>query len=148
MTSFTNSEAYQVIWHIRRLFRLLAARSDEHISDLGVTSADRAVLEFLYPEHAFTVPELAVRYRVTRQHVQVTVNRLLKRGLVEQRPNPRHLRSKLIRLTSRGRKLFETILGRDQEAVTALFGGLPAGCVETTHNTLRTLLERLEGDPQ
>lgn len=148
MTAFTDSEAYQVIWHIRRLFRVLAARSDELISDLGVTAADRAVLEFLYPEQAFTVPELAVRYRVTRQHVQVTVNRLLERGLVEQRPNPRHRRSKLIRLTSRGRNLFDTILRRDQEEVAALFKELPAGRVETTHNTLRTLLERLEGDPQ
>ena len=148
MKSFTNSEAYQVIWHIRRLFRVLAARSDEIISDLGVTAADRAVLEFLYPKQAFTVPKLAVRYNVTRQHVQVTVNRLLERGLVEQCPNPRHQRSKLIRLTSRGRSLFDKILRRDQEAVAAMFEGLPARRVETTHSTLQTLLERLEGDPK
>lgn len=145
MKTFNDSESYQVIWHIRRLFRVMAARSDELISDLGVTAADRAVLEFLYPEQVFTVPELAVRYRVTRQHVQVTVNRLLERGLVEQCPNPRHRRSKLIRLTSRGRNLFNTILRRDEEAVAALFEGLPADRVETTHNTLRILLERLDG---
>jgi len=45
------------------------------------------------------------------------VNALLEKGLVEQRPNPRHKRSPLVRLTAEGRTLFRTILRRDERAV-------------------------------
>jgi DNA-binding MarR family transcriptional regulator len=69
---------YQIIWLIRRLFRSLSQKSDEMLRELGITAADRAVLEFLYPDAALSVPEIAKRYDVSRQHVQVTVNPLLE----------------------------------------------------------------------
>lgn len=54
-----------------------------------------------------TVPQLAQFRGVSRQHVQVTVNDLVQRGLVEVLDNPRHKRSKLVRLTTRGRNYVE-----------------------------------------
>ena len=106
--------AYAIVWLIRRLFRAMARRSDESLADLGIRSADRAVLEFLSQGEELTVPVIAERYQVSRQHVQVTVNRLVERSLVATRPNPRHQRSPRIALTARGRRLFARILERDQ----------------------------------
>ena len=143
MSGFRESESYQVIWLVRRLFRALARRAEANLADLGISVADRAVLEFLYPDHRLSVPEIAARYEVSRQHVQVTVNALLERGLVVARDNPRHRRSPLLELSDSGRSLFAGVLERDAAAVNELFAAIPQSRVRTTRQTLRALLDQL-----
>ena len=41
------SDEYGVTWLVRRLFRAMADKADDYLADLGITAADRAVLEFL-----------------------------------------------------------------------------------------------------
>ncbi len=94
----SDNAQYQIIWLIRRLFRALAQKSGENLSAFGISVADRAVMEFLYPEKKMSVPEIAERYKVSRQHVQSTVNSLLAQELVETQENPRHKRSLHIKL--------------------------------------------------
>jgi DNA-binding MarR family transcriptional regulator len=100
------SPQYEVTWLIRRVFRAMAQLADSYLRAHGLSAADRAVLEFLYPDGALSVPEIAARYQVSRQHVQVTVNTLLDDGFLQSRPNPRHKRSPLFALTHVGRELF------------------------------------------
>ncbi len=49
-----------------------------------------------------TVPQLARRRRVTRQHVQTLADALSREGQVAFAPNPSHRRSSLVMLTLRG----------------------------------------------
>ena len=91
-----DSDAYRITWLIRRLFRAMGQKANEHLSDRGLTAADRAVLEFLSAAEGLTVPEIAARYQVSRQHIQVTVNGLVGKGLLTTRENPQHKRSPLI----------------------------------------------------
>lgn len=137
------SEPYQVIWLIRRLFRALAQRSNENLEGFGISVADRAVMEFLYPEKELSVPEIAERYKVSRQHVQVTVNSLLETGVVVTKENPRHKRSPLIALSKKGRKLFGAVLKKDEEAVRLLFSNVSKKNVQITQQTLQFLLNQL-----
>ena len=139
-----SAEQYQVTWLVRRLFRAMAQNASERLVDLGVTAADRAVLEFLYPKEQLTVPEIAARYQVSRQHVQVTANALLEHKLITSKPNPAHKRSSLLALTSKGRKLFERIRKNDERAITQLFGNISRADTNTTCRTLQTLLEKLQ----
>ena len=78
----------------------MAAAADDYLEASGLSAAERAVMEFLYPDRRLTVPEIAARYDVSRQHVQVTVNRLVDKGLLRAETNPRHKRSVLLRLDS------------------------------------------------
>lgn len=144
MSEFRESDAYQITWLTRRLFRAMADKADSYLKPLGITAADRAILEFLYPDKTLTVPEIARRYDVSRQHVQVTVNPLLEEGLLRQRPNPAHKRSPHIMLTAAGRKLFDKIRRRDQRAIEELFAGVSATGQRQTRETLAKLLKRLE----
>ena len=82
MSNAAASDQYQVIWLIRRLFRALSQKSSENLEGLGISVAERAVMEFLYPEKMLSVPEIAEQYNVSRQHIQVTVNSLLESELV------------------------------------------------------------------
>jgi len=147
MPGFCEGDSYQVIWLLRRLFRSLAEKSGSILADLDISAADRAVLEFLHPDVELTVPGIAARYQVSRQHVQVTVNSLLQKDLVEVRDNPRHKRSPLVRLSDHGRQLFTDILERDRDAVEELFEPLPARNIAITRRTLQSLLDRLLEEP-
>ena len=40
----------------------MAQLADGYLQAHGVSAADRAVLEFLYPDAALSVPEIATRY--------------------------------------------------------------------------------------
>ena len=144
MSNFRQTDAYQITWLTRRLFRAMADKADSYLKPLGVAAADRAVLEFLYPDQVLTVPEIAKRYNVSRQHVQVTVNPLLEAGLLGQRLNPAHKRSPHILLTAKGRRLFDRIRKQDQRAIEELFAGVPAKAQQQTRITLAKLLAKLE----
>lgn len=138
-----DSSAYRITWLIRRLFRAMGQRANEQLAHRGLTAADRAVLEFLSGTDGLTVPEIAARYQVSRQHVQVTVNRLVDKGLLMTRENPQHKRSHLIALTARGRRLFARILDEDLATVEEWFAEMPAAERRDLRRTLESLLRRI-----
>ena len=138
-----NSDAYKLTWLIRRLFRAMAEAANAYLRDAGLTAADRAILEFLHPDAALTVPEIARRYQVSRQHVQVTINGLLDKGLVRSSVNPQHKRSALMQLTDAGRETFASIRATETRVIEELFSNVEIADVATTKRTLETLLGRL-----
>jgi len=143
MMSRRREQAYEITWLIRRVFRAMAAKADEYLADAELSVADRAVLEFLHPRHELSVPEIARRYDVSRQHVQVTVNALVKKGLLRSVENPKHKRSRLMRLSSLGRDTFDEIRRNESTVVDRIFRDVPDDALGTTHETLRTLLQNL-----
>jgi len=143
MSKTQNTDSYQITWLVRRLFRALGQKSGEYLEGFGISVADRAVIEFLYPDHKLSVPEIAERYKVSRQHIQVTVNSLIELGLIKTETNPKHKRSQLILLNGKGRKLFEKIKAREKQEIDLLFKDIPASHCKQTRLTLETLLKRL-----
>jgi DNA-binding MarR family transcriptional regulator len=137
-------DPYEIVWLVRRLFRAMAQRADRELDDLGISAADRAVMEFLFPDSALTVPEIAARYQVSRQHVQVTVNRLLDARYLVTRENPRHKRSPLIALSKSGDRLFRKIRAREAELVRQAFAGTSSKDRAVTRDTLATLLSHFQ----
>ena len=126
MTAETNREVYRVA---------------DLVIDVGAVSVKRG-------EEQLAVPDIARRYRVSRQHVQVTVNRLAERSLLESTENPRHKRSPLVHLTSLGRNTFAAIRESERAILDELFAGVEIADLATTKRTLERLLARLtEGDP-
>lgn len=136
-------KAYETTWLIRRLFRAMAALADAYLHSAGLTAADRAVMEFLFADNKLTVPEIATRYQVSRQHVQVTVNGLLQKGLLEAEANPRHKRSPLMALSDLGRATFAEIRRNETEQLDRLFENVAASDLLTTNTTLRSLYDQL-----
>ena len=110
-------ELYGVIVLVRRLFHELAATVDELHVDLDITAAQRAVLESLSVEGAATVPDLARRKKVTRQHIQILVNSLVQAGRAELVDNPAHRRSALVRISEQGAELFRQVRTREKRVL-------------------------------
>jgi DNA-binding MarR family transcriptional regulator len=143
MSQRRRERAYEITWLIRRTFRAMGARADEYLADAELSVADRAVMEFLHPRRELSVPEIARRYDVSRQHVQVTVNALVTKGLLRSVENPKHKRSRLMRLSRLGRNTFEEIRRNESAVVDRIFRDVPDDALETTHETLKALLQNL-----
>jgi DNA-binding MarR family transcriptional regulator len=138
------SDEYEVTWLVRRLFRAMADTADEYLAEFGITAADRAVLEFLSDGKPLTVPQIAARYHVSRQHVQVTVNRLADKALTTTRHNPRHKRSALIAISASGKRLFARVRRREAAIVEEIFAGIPRQDIQVTRRTLQSLTNKFE----
>jgi DNA-binding MarR family transcriptional regulator len=144
MADTRNKKAYEITWLIRRLFRAMSQEADRYLHKHGLTAADRAVMEFLYPDAELTVPAIAERYDVSRQHVQVTVNRLIENGVLRTKANPRHKRSPLVCLNSHGHECFTEICRTEAAIVDRLFADISDKALETTHHSLEVLLKKLK----
>ena len=139
-----SEKCYEITWLIRRLYRAMGSYADQYLADSGLSAADRAVMEFLYPAQKLSVPQIARRYDVSRQHVQVTVNALVNRGLLRSGANPEHKRSPLVRLSSLGRDCFEEIRRNESALIDDLFRAISEGDLDVTRSTLNSMYEKLK----
>jgi len=125
-----------IVNEVRALFHRLAAVADELHSENDLPASQRAIIENLGRLGARTVPQLASMRPVSRQHIQIIVNQLLERELVELVANPAHKRSSLVQLTATGSDLLDTIRQREAALLAAI--DLPVGS-EDMKTTLQTL---------
>lgn len=110
------------------------------------SSGRRSVLKSLGEDGAQTVPEMARERAVSRQHVQTLVDGLKASGLVEQVHNPLHKRSKLVRLTPRGRRFLKEMSLREERLMVFLSEGILTEEMEVALQTVSRLRRKLDGE--
>jgi len=143
MSASRPAEIEKITGEVRHLFQVLKALADAVHRDAGLNASTRAVMEALaYGPR--TVPDIARRKSVTRQHIQLLVDELAKSDLVELRANPAHLRSPLIALTRKGEALFAGVRKREAPLLDRLAAGLDARKAAVTAQTLAALRRRAE----
>jgi DNA-binding MarR family transcriptional regulator len=134
----------RVVDEVRLLWNALVRAGEDLHAREGLTMGMRAILEFLQRHGPGTVPNVARRRGVTRQHVQALVNPLLERRLVRARDNPAHRRSPLIELTAAGRRTIERMRRREAAVFRQVAPGLAAAELRRTAGTLAALRAALE----
>jgi DNA-binding MarR family transcriptional regulator len=103
----------ELIWEVRRLFRELAQAADVALAPIGITAAERALIEFLAREDApITLSEVARKSSVSRQHVHQTLGRLDARWVVRT-TDPKDARSVTLRLSKEGQAVWKRIRAVD-----------------------------------
>ena len=93
-----------------------------------------------------TVPQLARMRPVSRQHIQLIVNDLKDKGLVELVDNPAHKRSRLVQLTAAGTRYLKAMNRKEGELLAKLGIEIPAADMERAAGTLRAVRELFEGE--
>lgn len=134
----------ELINQVRLLFNALVQAGEQIHAGRGVTMAQRAVLEFLYRNGPATVPDIARRRRVSRQHIQTLVNPLLASGAVESIDNPAHKRSRLIGLTQAGRRTIGQMQAREREVLEEHALTVSAGQLRQAAEVLRSVRHSIE----
>lgn len=126
--------------------RLLAA-GDRLVADLGLTSARWQVLgSIVAADRPQPVAWLARDMGANRQNVQRIVNDLEKAGLVAFAPNPHHQRASLVMLTEAGQQAFDAAMRLQTPWINKLAEGLPVEAIESTHEIIAAVLQKLEGN--
>ncbi len=102
------------------------------------------LLRSLKSRGPLTVPTIARMRPVARQHIQKLANQMAADGLVEFIDNPAHKRSKLLRLTPKGEKTHDELLGHMVDLAEFLAGDMDPEALRITAETLADLRSRLE----
>ncbi len=134
-----------VIDEIRHCFNVLKFTADELHSDIGINASARAVMESLYPDEENTVPEIARSKGVSRQHIQVIVNHLLKSDLIESRNNPRDKRTFLLSLSKLGKSKFDVIRRRETDFIRDISENFTDKEIATTSRAINKLTQLIKG---
>ena len=130
---------YRLIVEVRGAFHDLAAYADRLHADLEITAAMRAVMEYLAGHGPETVPNIARDKKVTRQHIQQLADALVGHEMAQWSDNPRHRRSKLLRLSPEGERRFAEIRRRERDALRKLARDLDGADVELSARTIEGL---------
>jgi DNA-binding MarR family transcriptional regulator len=127
----------------RLLFHRLKLAGDRLHDSEGITAGMRGVLYDVARRGPQTVPQLARSRPVSRQHIQMLVNPLAERRFVELVDNPAHRRSRLVRLTGKGRRLVDRMRRREKRVLSLLGEGLTESRLRSATTTMRVLRRRL-----
>lgn len=141
------SALLEVIEEAVALHLRASALTEEVHGASELTRACRGVLRDLDRLGPRTVPQLARRRPVSRQNIQMQVNRLIGQGMAELLPNPDHARSHLVQLTPAGKEAVQAMWRREAELADR---ARPACSVEQMREaaaTLREVRRALEARP-
>jgi DNA-binding MarR family transcriptional regulator len=113
----------------------------------AVTAGDGGywgILRSLKLQGAQTVPQIARSRPVSRQHIQKLANEMIADGTIELVDNPAHRRSKLLRLTPKGERVFQEIADRIAREAEDLALSMEIEELQVAVKVLRKLGEKLK----
>ena len=128
---------------ISLVFRVRAVLEDIH-GHSEISGSMRGVMRDLRHQGPMTVPQMARKRPVSRQHIQAIVNDLHRAGRVILVENPRHKRSRLVQLTSAGEEELDRIIEREQQVLSALEIPISIDDLEHADDTLKRIRSLLE----
>jgi DNA-binding MarR family transcriptional regulator len=119
-------------------FRLRAVgQKTGHITDWGAGSF--GFMRSLALIGPLTVPQIAKMRPTSRQRMQRLADELAAQGLVELIVNPKHRRSKLVRLTRKGDERYRALSVRLLEIASTMGAGLSETDIRQTTEIVRRL---------
>jgi DNA-binding MarR family transcriptional regulator len=92
-----------------------------------------------------TVPQIAEMRPTSRQRMQRLADELAAEGLVEFIDNPRHRRSKLVRLTRKGEARYRELSARFLAIASTMGAELSEGDIRKTTEIVRRLSDEAKG---
>lgn len=147
MNKVAKDAVTQLVLETFRLNGCLLMAGDSLVADVGLTSARWQVLGAVaLSPAALPIAHLARQMGLTRQSVQRIANDLEAKGYLRFAPNPHHERAKLVLLTSRGRRAYDSAIRRWEPRAESLGKGLGKNSIVAATELLRAIRQRLEND--
>ena len=110
-----------ILW---KAYDSLRKHAECHIHSLGIGFSDFGVLEALLHKGPMPVNTLGGKVRLTSGSITALVDRLEKKGLVERRDDPADRRSRMVHLTTAGRKMIACAFADHERAMEQATAGL------------------------
>ena len=116
-------------------------------SEYGQSFSRFDVLAQLYRADELTLPVTVLANSLlasASKNITGLIDRMAKDGLVERQPHPADRRSFIVRLTRKGKSLFEQMAIEHSQWVSDGFDGLTASALKSMQVTLTALRQHLE----
>jgi len=109
-----NAAFQHVVSEVFRFRGILLAAGEQAIRDQDISVGCWQAMAVIRHD-PMTVAEVSRRLGLARQSVQLSMNRLLKQGLVKTLDNPNHRRASLFKLTASGIEVLQLLRQRQSE---------------------------------
>lgn len=142
MTDFRSEDSLG--YHVNRAARLMRQALGQRLAEHGVAIGQWAVLLFLYERDGRTQAQLSQVVAVEPPTMVRTIDRMVRDGLVERRPDPRDARAVRIVLTDRARALRPALMAAANDVNQTARDALGPAAAAQTMDHLRLLIDAFE----
>jgi MarR family 2-MHQ and catechol resistance regulon transcriptional repressor len=118
------NENLKALIALARGFMSVRRRETKTIRQGGLTVAQFGAIEVLYHKGPLPVSVITEKALTTSGNMTMVIQNLRKMGLVEKLENPKDKRSYLVKLTDKGKNLFEEIFPPHLENIDQIFSVL------------------------
>lgn len=132
----------QLLWAIPRLYFHLSATGEDIYAAFGLNTGKRSILRDLV-DGPQTIVAMADARPVSRQYVQRLVSELARDGLASLSENVSDRRSRLVRLTDRGRAVLRRIEKREADVGAVLAAAFDPDSLVVARDIIVRLTEKL-----
>ena len=145
----TPEAAYRAVdrftFEVALLFFRMRVAATQYLGQGRHSTGRRSILKNL-ADGPQTVPAMAQRRAVSRQHIQKLVDTLKADGLVSSRVSPADRRSRLVQLTTKGRAFLDELRTRELRLFAELAADIPIHELEGATRVVQEVRGRLEGE--
>ena len=143
MTTFRPEDSLGYL--VNRSARLMAAALGRRLQRHGVAIGQWAVLLFLYQQDGLSQAELSRKVAIEPPTMVRTLERMVRDGLVERRPDPRDARLTRIYLTNQAIGLRDALFAEARAVNRGVAATLGAQRHDRLREDLRALITALSG---
>jgi DNA-binding MarR family transcriptional regulator len=128
--------------------RLLRNHIDQRAKSRGTTRAQWIVLFRLRQQEGLSQVDLAEVLELQPISLVRLLDRLVERGLLERRHDPKDRRANRLFLTPSGRQLVDDLDSLRDAIATDVLKNVPVSAIETSLKTLRDVKERIKASAE
>jgi len=131
----------QLIFELTGLRNQMQRHSDQFARYIGTNNAQFHVIMIMAGTPDLTVSQIAQLMNVTSQFVTIEIGRLIRKGIVEKRPNESDRRSSFLNLTPKGKNLVRELAPVLRRANNLHFRSLTEERARTLTEMLHAIIE-------
>jgi len=137
----SDREFRQLIFELMGLHNQMQRHSDQFARYIGTNNAQFHLIMIMAQTPDVTVSRIAQLMNVTSQFVTIEIGKLIRKGIVEKRPNASDGRSSFLNLTSKGKNLVCEVAPLLRRASDLHFRSLTADRARTLREILHAIVE-------
>src|SRR5260370_18018000 len=134
-------EFRQLVFELMGLFNQMRRHSDQFARYIGTNNAQFHVIMIMAQTPDVTVGQVAHLMNVKSQLVTIEIGKLIRKGIIEKRPNASDRRSSFLNLTSKGKNLVREVAPLVRRASDLHFRSLTEDRARTLREILHAIVE-------
>jgi MarR family transcriptional regulator, organic hydroperoxide resistance regulator len=134
----------QLIYSLLSFSALMTRHREYYASYIGVTGPQYSMIALVAETPGATVGDIAEQMRVSSPFITAEINKLIKKNIIEKKPNQADRRSMSLNLTPRGQNLLRELGPIRRESNDQMFGSLTGDRGKMLKETMSRLVQDAE----